>query len=118
MLKIKTINTGTGEIDLYFTCTSRATRNGFAHDCVLLVNGKQYKATVNYYNRTWEKHEFQTIMKKAAQLYINDSYMRIVESFKKTNGYKRMNKHRYDQLFMSSAYNCFDNFRCEVLRAL
>jgi hypothetical protein len=40
------------------------TRYGFRHDAYLMVNGQQYgnKAKCCYYNRTWEKFEFESVI--------------------------------------------------------
>ena len=42
------------------------TRYGFRHDARLFVNGQEYgkKAKVCYYNRTWEKFEFESVIHK------------------------------------------------------
>lgn len=49
-----------------FVCESRNTRNGFAHDCTLFINGNEYeKVSCFYLNRTWEEYQYQTVCKKA-----------------------------------------------------
>lgn len=49
-----------------FVCESRNTRNGFAHDCNLFVNGyNDFSATCYYLNRTWEKYRYQSVMRRA-----------------------------------------------------
>jgi hypothetical protein len=42
------------------------TRYGFRHDARLYINGNEYgnKAKCCYYNRTWEKFEFETVIHK------------------------------------------------------
>ena len=48
-------------------CTSRSTRNGFAHDCE--VRDENYndicKATCHYLNRTWECFRFESVLHSA-----------------------------------------------------
>lgn len=42
-----------------------STRNGFKHTATLMINGRGVDSTkVNYLNRTWERFEFQTVMKR------------------------------------------------------
>jgi hypothetical protein len=50
-------------------CESVGTRYGFRHDAFLMVNGVQYgnKAKCCYYNRTWEKFEFESVLHKAIE---------------------------------------------------
>jgi hypothetical protein len=47
-------------------CESVGTRYGFRHDARLFVNGNEYgdKAKCCYYNRTWERFEFETVLMK------------------------------------------------------
>ena len=46
-------------------CSSRSTRNGFAHDCT--VRDENYnevsEATCHYLNRTWECYRFESVLK-------------------------------------------------------
>jgi hypothetical protein len=41
------------------------TRYGFRHDARLFIDGKEVgkKAKVCYYNRTWERFEYQTVLR-------------------------------------------------------
>lgn len=45
-------------------CESVGTRYGFRHDAYLMINGVQYgnKAKCCYYNRTWEKFAFESVI--------------------------------------------------------
>jgi hypothetical protein len=46
-------------------CTSEGTRYGFRHLATLLKNGREIdKAKICYYNRTWEKFEFESVLNK------------------------------------------------------
>lgn len=46
-------------------CKSEGTRTGFRHLAYLMKNGNEYdKAKVCYQNRTWERYEFETVIKK------------------------------------------------------
>lgn len=48
-----------GEI-LTVLCFSKGTRNGFAHVVKAYYNGEEIQKKVNYLNRTWEAHPFDT----------------------------------------------------------
>ncbi len=46
-------------------CKSEKTRNGFRHTANLMINGHDRGyAKVTYLNRTWERFQFQTVMRK------------------------------------------------------
>lgn len=46
-------------------CDAVGTRYGFRHDARLFVNGyEREKAKVCYYNRTWERFEFESVVRK------------------------------------------------------
>lgn len=79
-------------------CDSRDTRNGFAHDCVFLLNGREEnRASCHYLNRTWELYEFQSVILEAlgkARAFAED---RLISRFKDSRGYMRMNDKRYEE---------------------
>ena len=44
-------------------CDSVNTRNGFRHDARLFINGyEDEKAKCCYYNRTWERFKFESVI--------------------------------------------------------
>lgn len=55
--------------DIYYFCESKSTRSGFAH--IVQIKNKYFEdlaaAKINYYNRTWEKYDFQSVMRKAQE---------------------------------------------------
>jgi hypothetical protein len=53
------------KINKYLTavCTSESTRYGFRHLATLLICGcERATAKVCYYNRTWERYQFETVL--------------------------------------------------------
>lgn len=49
-------------------CRSEGTRYGFRHLANLLYNGyERGNNKVCYYNRTWERYEFQTVLRGAIE---------------------------------------------------
>lgn len=76
-------------------CDSRNTRNGFAHDCTLFIDGREAgKGTCHYYNRTWECYRFQTVMKHTLSAVIANLKKDYLFAYKTMNGYKRMTAKR------------------------
>lgn len=46
-------------------CDSKSTRNGFKHEATLMRNGyEQETVKINYLNRTWERYEYESVLKK------------------------------------------------------
>ncbi len=46
-------------------CEFKKTRNGFNHVAVLHIDGKEVdRRRVSYLNRTWERYEFQTVLRE------------------------------------------------------
>lgn len=49
-------------------CTSERTKYGFRHLAILLINGREEeKAKCCYYNRTWERFEFQSVAERLVE---------------------------------------------------
>jgi len=50
---------------IMIVCKSERTRNGFRHRATLFIDGQEMEhATIPYLNRTWERYEFKSVMKK------------------------------------------------------
>ena len=46
-------------------CEVKNTRNGFKHTAILMLNGNEQESTkINYLNRTWERYEYESVLKK------------------------------------------------------
>ena len=74
-----------------FVCDSRATRDGFAHDCTLFINRYQETKTSCFYlNRTWEAYQYQSVMLSAARQVIDDRISDIKEEYKRENNLNRI----------------------------
>lgn len=52
--------------EITFENRSSSNKYGFKHITTLTVNGVKYRATAQYYNRTWEPYPFYTTMRRAA----------------------------------------------------
>ena len=81
-------------------CTSRSTRNGFAHDCT--VRDENYnditEATCHYLNRTWECYRFESVLHKAISQIAEQKEERTVEQWKQENGKTRISAKKRDEL--------------------
>lgn len=94
-----------------FICSTRNTRNGFAHDAHLIVDGASwdnFDATCNYYNRTWERYEYQTVMRRLVSNEISLCVSYHLEDFKRDRGYQRMNAKRRAEFAEWIERNCDD----------
>ena len=78
-----------------FVNSYRNTRNGFAHDTTLFINGVvNTKNTCHYINRTWECYTYQTVMMGAVRELINDRRTRLERKYKEDNGFSRLTDKR------------------------
>lgn len=84
-----------GPVSIELVCDSRDTRNGFAHDCHMFIDGQEAAAETCYYlNRTWERYDFQSVILKAVGA-ARDAYAdRLRRYFKDQRGYMRMTPKR------------------------
>jgi len=48
-------------------CHTNSTKSGFSHIAKLFINGKQVKkVSCQYLNRTWERYQYESVLKKLA----------------------------------------------------
>ena len=81
--------------DVTFVCSSRGTRNGFAHDCELYIDERFIsEAHCYYYNRTWERYQYQTAMKNAVAEVLKELYEETEMILKEEEGWSRITKDR------------------------
>lgn len=54
-------------------CTSEKTRSGFRHRAVLCKDRiyQVFKAKICYYNRTWERFQFESVLEKVISGYFS-----------------------------------------------
>jgi hypothetical protein len=69
-------------------CESLPTRSGFKHTAHLIKNdySEVYTTKINYYNRTWECYEYESILIKVVTSYFKDkdknNFLDIVKNFR------------------------------------
>ena len=58
--------------ELFFTCFGQGTSYGFRHVCfkgkLLLPDKNKQVSKRTYYNRTWERYQFESVLKDAMEL--------------------------------------------------
>ena len=93
-------------------CTSRNTRDGFAHDAECFIDGNYRpaaKATAHYLNRTWENYCFQSVMQRLAGNKIRERLEWIREDFMRDRNYQRMTAKRKAEFLDYLDRECDDN---------
>ncbi len=95
MSKMFTIQVGNND-SLTFFCSSRDTRNGFAHDCTVFLNGVEITNGHAYYlNRTWERWTYETVCIEALNNGIKQEEKAIAADYKIRNNINRITaKHK------------------------
>ena len=78
-----------------FVNSSRNTRNGFAHDTTLFINGvEKMTNTCHYLNRTYECFRYQTVMMGAIRQMIDNRREYLKNKFKEDKGFKVLTESR------------------------
>ena len=76
-----------------FKNSARNTRGGFAHDTQMFIDGiLEMKNSAHYINRTWESYIFQSVMKQAIHLRIEEERNKLVREYKEANNKQRISK--------------------------
>jgi hypothetical protein len=76
-----------------FKNSARNTRGGFAHDTQMFIDGiLEMKNSAHYINRTWESYAFQSVMRQAIYLRIEEERNKLVREYKEVNNKKRISK--------------------------
>jgi hypothetical protein len=66
-------------------CIFKGTRSGFKHTATLMKNGLQvYETKVCYLNRTWERFEYESVLRKLIQTFwkepiVQEKYLTAIE---------------------------------------
>lgn len=82
-----------------FVNDSRSTRTGFAHDTTLFIDGREYgRATAIYYNRTWERYRYQTVMQRCIDDMIETNKKDYIAVYKADNGIGRLTAEKREQI--------------------
>ena len=76
-----------------FQNSARNTRSGFAHDTKMYIDGiLEMENSAHYLNRTWESYAFQSVMRQAVYLRIEQERKKLVREYKEANNKQRISK--------------------------
>lgn len=74
-----------------FSCETYSTYNSWGHRCILFCNGVEVtQQKIRYYNRTWESYQYQSVMRKCADILIGRAKEFAVDWWKRQNEKKRI----------------------------
>jgi hypothetical protein len=80
-----------GSHKVVLECDARGTRNGFAHDATLIIDGvRQHTSTCHYLNRTWEWYRYQTVCLTCCNEMLDGIKDRIKRAYRKKHGLSRI----------------------------
>lgn len=104
-----------GNAEFTFYVNSRGNRSGFVHECELWM-GNEMIAQENrqYYNRTWESYQYQTVMCSCVSDAIEQAMANIREHEKTARGWKILTQARKNEVQAIID----ENSGIKVLRAL
>ena len=98
-----------------FVCESWRTRNSWGHKVALYKNDTLLIGTakVRYYNRTWERYQYQSTIKSVIFNAIEEIKAAAKVAFKALHGYKVMTKKRAaeftEYLTKDPTYNIYND---------
>ena len=85
---------------------SRGNRSGFVHETELYRNGVllgEYK--IQYYNRTWECYQFQSVMRGVVNTIIGEEFEAFKTNWKRIHNVKRLTKAKHDAMMQDFERN-------------
>lgn len=85
-----------------FVNESKGNRAGFYHRTQLYMNNYLLvEKKCQYYNRTWERYTFQSVMKSAVWILIDSRGKDLIDNYKKDNDLKRLSKEKKSEIINS-----------------
>jgi hypothetical protein len=98
----KTINNN----EYTFINHSRSNRSGFVHETELYKNDVligEYK--IQYYNRTWECYQFQSVMRSAINTLLSEEFEAFKDAYKRQHNIKRLTKAKNESMMQDFVEN-------------
>ena len=104
--------------EFLFVNESEDTRHGFRHVCNLFINDYN-RATISrsYYNRTWERYTYQTVMMEAIQAVMDEIYESELRYYKEHNDIKRLTaakRQAFEDGFNNQTYKSLQEAYAEI----
>lgn len=94
----RTINYNVDGHEARFECSTRDNRSGFVHEATLFIDGDRIgSASIQYYNRTWERFTYQSVMFDVVDTALEADRSAALEAWKAARGYKRLTKQRAEE---------------------
>jgi hypothetical protein len=82
-----------------FVNTCAGNRSGFYHETSLYIDrGLVITKRNQYYNRTWESYQFQSVMRCALSQLREKAFKDYVEDYKESHNVKRVSAEKREQL--------------------
>jgi len=113
-MRFTTLNFTVGQLVFTFICYWHGNRSGFKHETELHSNGFYGTASVQYYNRTWESYDYQSVIWKLVDNLLEREKTYLKDRFKEENGIQKITKKR-TQAF---EYFCNSSDRFKTLTEL
>lgn len=82
-----------------FVNRSRGNRSGFVHETELYRNGTKWgEYKIQYYNRTWECYQFQSVMRGVVNIIIGEEFEIFKTNWKRIHNVKRLTKAKHEAM--------------------
>lgn len=89
-----------------FVNRSRSNRSGFVHETSLYLNNRLIAENkIQYYNRTWECYQYQSVMKGVLRTLLDEEFEWFKRSYKKVHNIKRLTKAKEEAMMQKFAEN-------------
>ena len=89
-----------------FVNRSRSNRSGFVHETALYLNSVLIgENKIQYYNRTWECYQYQSVMKGIVRILMDEEFEIFKADYKQRNNIKRLTKAKEEAMMQDLAEN-------------
>lgn len=89
-----------------FVNRSLSNRSGFVHETELYQNDRFIGAyRIQYYNRTWECYQFQSVMRGVLNTIIGEEFEAFKTNWKRYNNVKRLTKQKHEAMMQDYTDN-------------
>lgn len=94
-----------------FINSFRGNRSGFVHETQLFKNNNPIgDAKVQYYNRTWESYEYQSVMKRCVYELMELAEQKFFNAWKNERNIKRLTQAKRDEMWEDLRKNPPENY--------
>ena len=87
------------DAEFTFVVNSRSNRSGFVHECKLFLNDRELsEQKIQYYNRTWERYRFQSVMHSCICDAVEQEKQKIIDREKAARGWQKLTAARKEEI--------------------